>query len=297
MKKLTIDEFIKKSNIIHNNIYDYSLVNYKNSSIKIKIICHTHGIFEQTPNNHISQKQGCPKCAGKGKELLEIIEDFNKIHNFKYDYSLINYKNKRSNLKIICTDHGIFEQISYSHLSGIGCPKCGGSFRTTTEEFINKSNKIHNNKYDYSLVDYKSAHKKVKIICPEHGSFEQSPNGHLRGNKCPKCELDMSKGELKITEYLKNENINFVPQHTFIDCKNIRCLPFDFYLPIYNICIEFDGIQHFKASKSWGGEQELEIRKIRDQIKTDYCKNNNIKLLRIKYNENILDKLNSHIHF
>jgi Zn finger protein HypA/HybF involved in hydrogenase expression len=227
----------------------------------------------------------------------EYIKKSNITHSNKYDYSLIEYENQRSILNIVCKEHGNFYQIAYSHLSGIGCPKCGGSKRKTTEEFINESNDVHNNKYIYSLTIYKSSHKKVKIICPDHGEFEQTPNSHIRGNKCPKCELDMSKGELKITEYLKNKNIIFIPQHTFVDCKNIRCLPFDFFLPIYNICIEFDGIQHFRASKSWGGEPELEIRKIRDQIKTDFCENNSIKLIRIKYNENILDKLNSHLHF
>lgn len=164
----------------------------------------------------------------------------------------------------------------------------------TTDEFINHSNKIHNNKYDYSLTKYKSAHKKVKIICPEHGEFEQTPNSHLRGNGCVKCKTNISKGEQKIIDWLKEHNIKYVPQHTFPDCKYKKLLPFDFYLPEYNMCIEYQGSQHYRISECWGGEEKLKLVQLRDKIKTNYCKDNNIKLLRIKYNENIVKKLNSH---
>jgi hypothetical protein len=296
LKKSTKEEFIKKANNIHNNKYDYSLVHYKNSATKIKIICPEHGIFVQSPNNHINKKQGCPKCIGRNKTVFEITNDLNKIHKNKYNYDFSNYKNKHSKIKITCPIHGIFNQLTYQHFNGVGCPKCAGCKKKTTEEFIVESNNIHNFKYDYSLVNYKSAHKKIKIICPEHGIFEQTPNSHLRGNKCMKCELNLSKGEFEITKYLKENNIIFIPQHTFINCKNIRCLPFDFYLSDYNMCIEFDGEQHFKTSKVWGGQEKLKLIQLRDQIKTDFCKNNNIKLVRIKYNENILDKLASYLN-
>jgi Zn finger protein HypA/HybF involved in hydrogenase expression len=288
MKKLSIIEFIQKANIIHHNIYDYSLTKYINSSSKVKIICSIHGIFEQTPNQHISGKQGCPKCAGKGKNIDEIINDFNIKHNYKYDYSLIEYKNKRSKIKIICPEHGIFEQISYSHLSGIGCPKCAGN-KKNIDDFTKNANKIHNFKYNYELSEYKSAHKKIKIICPEHGIFVQTPNSHLRGNGCPNCKNKISKGENIIINYLKENNISFIPQHKFENCKYKKLLPFDFYLPDYNMCIEYDGSQHFKIS--WNNIEKFKLIQIRDKIKTDYCNNSNIKLIRIKYNDNIIEKL------
>jgi len=290
MKKLTIEEFIIKASETHNNKYDYSLVDYINSSKKIKIICSIHGLFEQTPNQHICGKQGCPKCAGKGKNIEEIINDFHKIHNYKYNYSLIEYKNKRSNLKIICPMHGKFEQVAYSHLSGIGCPYCAGCKKKTTEEFIKESNKIHNYKYDYKLTIYKSAHKKIKIICPEHELFEQTPNGHIRGRGCPNCKYNISKGEIIITEYLKENNINFIPQYKFKDCKLKRPLLFDFYLTELNICIEYDGSQHFKIG--WNNIEKFKLIQKRDEIKNNFCKNNNIYLIRISYKENILNILN-----
>jgi hypothetical protein len=129
MRRLTTEEFVKKSKIIHGDKYDYSLVEYKNAKTKVKIICPIHGVFEQTPDNHLQEK-GCPECryikSGNKKRLT--IEDFinrsNNIHDNKYDYSLVKYKGWTTKIKIICPVHGIFEQTPGSHLSGRGCVKC-----------------------------------------------------------------------------------------------------------------------------------------------------------------------------
>ena len=291
VKVPTTEEFIINANKVHNNKYDYSLVEYKNANIKIKIICLIHGVFEQEPGNH-TQGQGCPKCLGKNRTTEDLIIDFNKIHNFKYDYSLIEFTKCNDKIKIICKKHGIFEQTPQSHLSGSGCNICGGSKKKTNEEFIIESNIIHNYKYDYSLSEYKNAKTKIKIICKEHGVFEQKPSHHITGIGCPSC--NESKGEKEVRNFLISNNIKFTQNKRFNKCKDKTSLPFDFYLPGHNICIEYDGIQHFEVINYFGGESALKTQKIRDQIKTDYCKNNNIKLIRIKYNENTLEKLNSH---
>ncbi len=153
-----------------------------------------------------------------------------------------------------------------------------------TEQFIKKANKIHNNKYDYSLVDYIDCKTKVKIICPIHGVFEQNPYTHYKRKcGCPNCRS--SKGELKVQKYLKKNKISFIREKTFDDCRHLLPLPFDFYLPDHNICIEYDGEQHFKEIKSWGGNEYLEKIKKRDKIKTKFCKDNNIPLIRISYKE------------
>jgi len=118
----------------------------------------------------------------------EIIEICNKRHNNKYDYSLIEFKNLSDKVQIICPIHKIFEQRLTTHKTS-GCPKCS-SIKLTNEIFIEKANKIHNNKYDYSLVNYKNAKTKVKIICNEddHGIFELISDSHLRKKRgCPKC--------------------------------------------------------------------------------------------------------------
>lgn len=91
MRKLTLKEFIDKANKVHNNKYDYSKSIYINSSKKIIIICPEHGIFEQIANNHL-RGLGCPKCSGFGKTQTELIKDFNKIHNNKYEYDFLIFK-------------------------------------------------------------------------------------------------------------------------------------------------------------------------------------------------------------
>lgn len=97
---------------------------------------------------------------------------------------------------------------------------------------------------------------------------------------------------------LINNEINFEQQKIFDGCKDKRKLSFDFYLPEYNICIEYDGIQHYESIEYWGGHKNFNYIKKHDQIKTDFCENNNIKLIRIKYNRklnsnDILEKINN----
>ena len=144
------------------------------------------------------------------------------------------------------------------------------------------------------MVEYKTNNKKVKIICKDHGIFEQTPTLHYSGFGCSICNSS-SKGELKIFKYLKNYKINFENQYSFKNCRNILPLPFDFYLPDHNLCIEYDGIQHFKPIIQFGGDIEFKKVQLRDKIKTKYCNDNNIKLLRIKYNENIIEKLDDFV--
>lgn len=282
--------FIKKSLELHSK-YDYSLVDYKNSKTKVKIICPEHGVFEQTPNNHISKSQGCPKCS-KVKRLTttEFILRSIEIHDNKYDYSLVEYINNRTKVKIICIKHGIFEQRPEQHIcQKQGCPICNGGIKHTKEKFIEKSNIIHKNKYDYKLVEYINSHTKIKIICPIHGIFEQLPYHHLNNCGCPTCKE--SKGEKYIRNFLEERNINYIIQKKFENCKDKNKLPFDFYLPDYNICIEYDGRQHYESIDRWNGELGLKDRQNKDEIKNNFCINNGITLIRINYKENIIDKL------
>lgn len=275
------EEFIKKAEKTHNYKYDYSLVNYTKSRYNINIICKKHGVFKQKVETHLSGK-GCPKCAGRNKSLEEFINELNITHKYKYDYSLVKHINH--SIKIICPEHGMFEQLSSHHKNGHGCSKCSGTEKSNSEDFIEKAKIVHSDKYDYSLVEYKNNKTNIKIICSEHGLFNQSPSAHLLGCGCPICKE--SKGEKNIKKILKNNNINFIREYKFEECKNILPLPFDFYLSDYNMCIEYDGRQHFDIIEIWGGELEYEKIVFRDSIKTEYCLKNNIKLLRIPYTIN-----------
>ena len=115
------------------------------------------------------------------------IDRSNKSHDFKYDYSISIYDDCKSKIQIICPTHGIFTQSASGHMSGKGCRRCAKQTQYTTSLWIEEANKIHNFRYDYSLVDYKDSKTKLKIKCLEHGVYETNPNNHLRGKNCPLC--------------------------------------------------------------------------------------------------------------
>jgi hypothetical protein len=289
--KKTTEEYVKEVNNIHNNKYDYSKVVYDGAYSKITIICPIHGEFTQTANDHIGGK-GCSKCAGKNKTNEEYIKKANQLHENKYDYSNTKFGLTQDKITIICPIHGEFTQKANSHLNGAGCPRCSGNKKKTTEEFIIEANIIHDYKYDYSKTNYAGLNSKVVIICPSHGEFKQSPGSHLfHGSGCPSCAYE-SIGEKTIKKYLEINNINYIRQKTFINCKYKKKLRFDFYIPLLNVCVEFDGIQHIKSIKRFGGEKGLMDCKIKDNIKNKFCDDNNILLYRIKHNDDVIEKLN-----
>ena len=233
MKKTT-EEFIQDAYCKHGDKYNYKLVDYKNSSTKVKIICPIHGIFEQRANNHLGGR-GCFKCGYISSSKLQrkskndFIKKSNKIHDNKYDYSLIDYKNSSTKVKIVCPVHGTFEQTPNHHLRGQGCKKCGYDNITdllslSTEEFIERSKKIHGSKYDYSLVKYKNTRTKIKIICPIHGIFEQTPGNHLNGKGCKKCVIvKANKYELYADRLLGVECRRNKEDNNILEVKCMYC--------------------------------------------------------------------------
>ena len=149
--------------------------------------------------------------------------------------------------------------------------------RSTTEEFIEKARKIHGGKYDYSKVKYTGAFNNVEIICPKHGSFYQTPTNHLRGKGCPHCQNSISENE--ISKFLNEHNISYIHQKQFDWLKIKQKLSLDFYLPDYNIAIECQGKQHFIPNNYFGGESRFNEDILRDKVKHDLCKANNIKVI------------------
>ena len=291
-KKMTIDDFILRANKIHNHKYDYSLVNYINIKTKIKIICSKHGEFEMTPFSHLN-KNKCHKCHLENitTTFLEFEGKARLRHNNYYTYYEESFSGSSKKVKINCPKHGDFEQYAKDHAKGSKCYKCSNS---NIDNILIELNNLKT-KYDYSLVkeDFKTLKTKVRIICPEHGEFLQNIYNHKNGTGCPVCKE--SKGEKIITNFLKENKIHYIPQKKFDSCINKRKLPFDFYLPDYNICIEYDGKQHFEINDFFGGLESFEMVKINDKIKTDYCFDNNITLIRIN-KENIKDKLNNFLN-
>ena len=229
----------------------------------------------------------------KTKETF--IEEANLIHNNEYDYSLVDYKNNRTKVKIIHKICGSeFEQTPSNHLHKTnpqGCPYCYGNTLMTKEQFIEKSKKTWGElSYDYSKVNYVNSRTKVFLKCNKHNYwFEQSPKKHYLGQGCIFCQ-PKSKGEDKIASFLKEHNIDFKKEYSFKDCKYKRILPFDFYLPDYNIVIEYQGEQHFKQDRREHSEK-LELRQFKDKIKRQYCYQNNIIEIELCYFDNLNEKL------
>lgn len=137
----------------------------------------------------------------------EFIKRAKEIHGDKYDYSLVKLDGIYNKIKIICTKHGIFVQIPKSHLKGYKCYKCGQlktnkNHTSNNEKFIKKAKEIHGNKYDYSLVEYKTAKTKIKIICQIHGIFEQLPSNHIHKTNTAGCLICGGRKKLTTDEFI-----------------------------------------------------------------------------------------------
>jgi len=253
-------KFIEKCKIIHGDKYLYEKVEYIGNRINVIITCKEHGEFNQRPYNHLMSK-GCSICSGN-KQITKdsFIEKSKSKHKGIYDYSLVNFLNSNNSVEIICKEHGVFKQSPKKHINGSGCQKCGGSEKSNTEDFIIKSNVKHNNKYDYTLVEYINCKSKVSILCKEHGVFTQTPSNHLKGVGCSKCS---NKSSPTITEFIVNankvhnnlynyDNVNYINCKTKVD---IVCQRHGIFKQTPNSHLRGSGCQKCKNSK---GESLIE---------------------------------------
>lgn len=297
MKK-TLSQFIKDSQDLHGDLFDYSESVYVGAHVKLLIKCKKHGSFLIPPTRHLKKngKGGCKFCQSEKtskrcrKSKSQFIKDAKKVHGDRYDYSLVDYKTAKDKVKIICKIHGLFKTTPDTHINKKrSCPSCGEKIKKqksdkralTQEEFISKARRVHGNKYNYDLTLYEKFHKRIKIKCKKHGVFKQSPSSHLSGCGCPFCKS--SKGEIRIEKYLKSKQIKYIKEAKFDNCKNKRCLPFDFYLPDHCLLIEYDGEQHFKPVATFGGKKTFTENKKRSKIKNKFSTREGINLLRIPY--------------
>ena len=214
-KKLTLEEFIEKARKVHGDFYDYSKSNYIGNHKKLTIICPLHGDFEQTPGNHC-QGVRCPKCYGTPKLTIEeFIEKSRIIHENKYSYDKVDYRDAHTKVIITCPKHGDFEQKPNNHLNKHGCWRCYQDFRNEipaaksiiekTSEFVIKAHKVHGNKYDYSKTKFINSNSMIIIICPKHGEFLQKPNIHLEKKGCKLCgiERNSDRQRTSVVEFIK----------------------------------------------------------------------------------------------
>lgn len=301
-KKVSKEEIELRMKKKHHSKYRYDLTNFQNTRSMISIVCPNHGEFEQRVSDHLYSGCGCPDCDTTKKFTTDdFILKSRATHGDVYDYSLSEYgRNNYDKVIIICKEHGRFEQTPFAHMRGQGCPECANNRLYTTEEFITRCKEKHHDIYDYSLVEYKGKNNYVRIICKTHGEFEQLAKLHLAGYGCKKCK--MSKLEIWIKSFLDERKIRWEFGKKF-DLKYKKQLSFDFWLPDYSICIECDGIQHHQPVDFFGGKERLDEQVIKDTMKDEWCKQNNIYLIRITdfvnpfdmIDATIIDKFSKHI--
>lgn len=266
---------------------------YKNANTKIKIECLTCGtVRDSTPASFIRQKHGCQRCYFNEKLMTfdDIKDRIEELTNG--DYSLISCgKNTREKIKIIHLVCGYEYYVDYGSFvySGKRCRKCYGTAPVTEREFTKWFNK-HMSNYIF-IGDFVSLSEKITLEHKKCGEqFKVIPRSlKNNGSRCPKCR--QSKGERKLSILLNHKNIIFEPQKKFEECRNISPLPFDFYLPVLNVCIEYHGIQHYKPIEFFGGVENLKRVQKHDAIKEEFCHNSNIGYEVISYKDNIKDRL------
>ena len=197
MVNLSNEEFIRRSIDKHGIVYDYSKTKYISSNEKLIITCRKHGDFEQFPFAHL-RGSICKKCSDEkshSKRRItkeEFIKRSSETHCNKYDYSKVVYIDIRTRVVIVCPIHGDFKKLPTKHLRGSGCTLCETECTehkliSKKDKFLNRANKVHKNKYEYKLDNYKIQKDIIEIICPVHGSFKQKALDHLNGSGCPIC--------------------------------------------------------------------------------------------------------------
>lgn len=230
VNRITKESFIEKAMKVHGNNYDYSKTIFLKSHVKLTIICRKHGEFSQNPHNHLSGS-GCKKCADDSliKTSSQFEQEAHVIHKNKFDYSNLNYVDCKSKVNIVCPSHGPFSQMPTLHLSGSGCLKCSIEERakklaSNTIEFIEIANGIHNYRWSYDKTDYNDNHTKVIITCDIHGDFQQTPASHKSGRGCPVCgsEKSIDKRTLSVDDFvlISSDIHQFKYNYKLVDYKN-----------------------------------------------------------------------------
>ena len=256
----------------------------------------------------------CEKCGKPfNRKWASVMQDKSficddcKENPQKYTLEQIKYLFKQQKLKVIddkyygnniplnCIDElGYKVKISYANLLFHKKPNRFSLKHNEDNYLYNINNYFNLNNINCTALRYSEkeliGNCFVSYCKCECGKIFKTTWSAIKNNqyRCKKCSSSMSKGEYRVKKFFEENNILYVSQKKFKDCKVIRKLPFDFYLPQYNCCIEVDGQQHYfpnKFSKEENEFESFEKRKRYDKIKDEYCKNNNIDLLRINYND------------
>lgn len=206
------------------------------------------------------------------------------------DLPVEEYINARTKINHKCKYGHTYLQTPSDHLRGQRCPECYGNKQKTPEGYLQECKE---NGLDLPIEEYKGSYTKIKHNCKNGHTYSQTPHNHLRGRGCPVC--NESHGEKYIRNYLDVYNIKYVPQKRFQDLKDKNYLSYDFYLPDYNILIEYQGIQHYEEAEFFGGKEQFKVQQFHDKIKRDYAKDSGYTLLEIYYTLDTQEKVNNYL--
>lgn len=290
--RLTDDEFRERLATINPDVS--ILGRYERMATKVHCQC-PHGHFWDAYPRNLLGGHDCPSCSAieASRRMKLTQENFcEKVHIYHPHIEVMGeYQGSNSDIELRCMICGnIWTTKAHNSLNGHGCPKCGvgrqASHRTKSHnDFISELKELNDKICVLSL--YQNHHTKISCQCLICGHiWKATPQNLLRGTGCPRCS--QSRGEQQIEKFLLENSIEYYPQHRFDECRNKRILPFDFYCPAYNCCIEYDGQQHFYPV-NFGGCSDSEAlnsflnTQINDQIKTQFCNEHHIDLLRIPY--------------
>jgi hypothetical protein len=196
--------------------------------------------------------------------------------------------NGNTKIKIMCHEHGVFEQRPFDHLNGDKCYKCSNIVKTTTD-FIEKANNIHNNLYSYEKTDYKKSRINIIITCKTHGDFSQRPNDHLSGNGCQKCAMSgFSKVSIRWLNYVAKKDNIYIQHNDNIGEKKIKVnntyIRFDGYCEDTNTVYEFLGdFYHGNPNTYKSNDYNSLLKKTYGELYDKTIQRNNL-IIKLGYN-------------
>ena len=256
----------------------------KSAAKSVEVTCEEHGTYHVEMKAVLDGRQ-CQGCYHKNRDKRQVTVTEWALrsataHNNFYQYDLTTFKSLNEYVTVICPVHGSFQQVAGVHMYGHGCTQCAADKNKeqrsdTTEIFIEKANKVHNNKYTYEKTVYTGCRNHVTITCPDHGDFDQVAYYHTFGHGCKACGAEtttyQSSEEFEIVDFLKSHNIN-VKHGWFFKQRQ-----YDIYLPDHRIAIEHDGL-FWHTSRTTETDNYYSTYHVE---RTDMCEESGIQLFHI----------------
>lgn len=296
-------QFVAEMQKVNPNIEFLS--QYKNAGSKIRCKCLIDGFEWDGVSHTLLEGHGCPECYRKkanrrneAEFLAELKERFPTV-KLKSKYTRVGVKVDYE-CSVCGYEWSAIPDTILNNPKSVGCPRCAGRGRVSETEYA-KRVKASNEYVEY-IGGFCGMEKHANFRCVKCGyEWHTLAAAILQGKACPHCRL--SRGAIEVEKYLNEHGIEYEREYRFAECKNERQLPFDFFVPSLNMCIEYDGEQHFMPVRFGKDETDERVKskfvsqKENDNIKTEYCRNNNINLIRIPYTEfnNINEILDKHI--